>query len=300
MKGFFVIFLIIGIIGYAWYADMLPFGTENNSVKLTPSIENIQQISNVLVSQEEQIIYYSYEDPPEIPNKEIPVTALEKAITTWEYNNPQLKFVESENPNIEIKWQEFSSPTHTGLATCNSVLFGILSHCVLNISVGSLDCNENFIQNDENMVTNILMHEIGHALKLGHTNETGHLMYSHESPQESFDNLGYVVPQRFDELYVGQKILVEEQKEIKKEIESLEKKLSNEKLLYDKLLKDYQYYEDRSLSSDEYRDATELFDNLKDKTGKINQIIQKQNILIDKINTIVNQLGCNPNFEILQ
>ena len=82
--------------------------------------------------------------------------------------------------------------------------------------------------------------------------------------------------------------------------QQLEKKLSDEKLLYDKLLKDYQYYEDRSLSSDEYRDATELFNNLKDKTEKINQIIQKQNILIDKINEIVNQLGCNPNFEILQ
>ena len=215
MKGFIVIIVIIviiGIIGYVWYADMLPFGTANNSVKLTPSIENIQQISNVLVSQEKQIIYYSYESVPEIPNKEIPVNALEKAITTWESNNPQLKFVESENSNIEIRWQKYSSPTHTGLATCNSVLFGILSHCVLNISVGSVDCNENFIQNDENMVANILMHEIGHALKLGHTNETGHLMYSFESPQDSFDDMGYVIPQRFDELYIGQEFLLEDQK----------------------------------------------------------------------------------------
>lgn len=279
---------------------MLPFDSEKNSVKFIPSVENIQQISNVLVSQENQIIYYSYQNIPEIPDKEIPVNAVNKAISSWESNNPQLKFIKSENTNIEIKWQKYSSSTHTGLATCNSVLFGMLSHCVLNISVGSVDCNVNFIQHDENMVSNILMHEIGHALKLGHTNETGHLMYSYESPQDSFDNMGYVIPPRFDELYVGQNLLLEEKQKVTTEIESLEKKLSDEKLLYDKFLKEYQYYEDKSLSSDEYLDATELFKNLTDKTEQINQIIQKQNILIDKANVIVNQLGCNPNFEISQ
>ncbi len=283
-----------------WYADILSFDSEKNSVKLIPSVENIQQISNVLVSQENQIIYYSYENIPEIPDKEIPVNAIGKAIASWESNNPQLKFIKSENAVIEIKWQKYSSSTHTGLATCNSVLFGILRHCVLNISVGSVDCNENFIQNDENMVANILMHEIGHALKLGHTNETGHLMYSYESPRDSFDDVAYVIPQRFDELYIGQNLLLEEKKEMTAEIESLEKKLSDEKLLYDEFLKEYQYYEDKSLSSDEYQDAAELFENLKNKTEQINQIIHKQNILIDKVNAIVNQLGCNPNFEILQ
>ena len=33
-----------------------------------------------------------------------------------------------------------------------TVLFGILSHCVLDISIGAEDCNSNFVQNDENMV----------------------------------------------------------------------------------------------------------------------------------------------------
>ncbi|QLH06786.1 matrixin family metalloprotease [Nitrosopumilus ureiphilus] len=300
MKGIFAILVIIGMIGYTWYADILPFGTANNSVKLTPTVENIWQIPNVLVSNENQIISYSFQSVPEIPDKEIPINALEKAIATWESNNPQLKFVESENSNIEIKWQEYSSPTHTGLATCNSVLFGILSHCVLNISVGAVDCNDDFIQNDENMVANILMHEIGHALKLGHTNETGHLMYSYESPQNSFDNRGYGIPQRFEELYIGQKLLLEQEKEMRNEIESLGKKLSDEKLLYDKHLKEYQYYEDKTLSSVEYRTATTLFENLKGKTDKINDIIKQQNNLIDKVNEIVNQLGCNPNFKISQ
>ena len=37
--------------GYAWYADLLPFDTET-SKGLSPSIENLQQISNVVTSEE--------------------------------------------------------------------------------------------------------------------------------------------------------------------------------------------------------------------------------------------------------
>ena len=69
-----------------------------------------------------------------------------------------MEFVQSENSNVEIKWQKYSSLAYTGLATCNGILFGILPHCILDISVGTEDCNANFVQNDENMVTNILMH----------------------------------------------------------------------------------------------------------------------------------------------
>jgi len=203
--------MFIGIVGYAWYADLLPFNAET-SKGLSPSIENLQQISNVVTSDKHRIIYYSFEEVPNVPDKQIPINALEKAIDTWEKYNPSLEFIESENSNIEIKWQKYASSTHTGLATCNTVLFGILSHCVLDISIGAEDCNSNFVQNDENMVVNILMHEIGHALGLGHTSEENHLMYSTESPQISFNTNGYDMPKRFDELYVGQKLLITQKK----------------------------------------------------------------------------------------
>lgn len=149
-----MIFVILGIVGFAWYFEILPFGEQSTS-KLSPGIKNIQQISNIISPDEQQIVYYSFQDVPEIPDKQIPIQVLKKSLETWENNNPQLKFVQSKNSNIEIRWQEFSSSTHTGLATCNSVLFGILSHCVLDISVGAKDCNGNFVQNDENMISNI-------------------------------------------------------------------------------------------------------------------------------------------------
>ncbi|EIJ66340.1 matrixin, partial [Candidatus Nitrosopumilus salaria BD31] len=235
---------------------------------------------------------------PSIPDKQIPINALKKAIQSWEENNPQLDFIQSENSNIEIKWQKYASSTHTGLATCNSVLFGILSHCVLDISVGAEDCNGNFIQNDENMVINILMHEIGHSLGLGHSSQTDHLMYSTESPQIAFDDKGYVIPSRFEELYVGQNLLLKQEKEIRSEIESLNVKISRENSQYDEYLKQYEYYEGKTLSPDDYQKAQRVFEKLNTQGEKINSMIDDQNMLIEQINDIVNQLGCNPNFEI--
>jgi len=49
------------------------------------------------------------------------------------------------------------------------------------------DCNSNFVQNDENIVLNILMHEIGHVMGLGHTSEENNLVYSIESNEIDYD-----------------------------------------------------------------------------------------------------------------
>jgi len=298
LKAVFVLIIVAGMFGYAWYADLLPLGPEKSSTGLTPSVEKIQQISNVVTSKEHQIIYYSFEDVPNVPDEQIPINALKKAIDSWEKSNPNLEFIQSENSNIEIKWQKYASSTHTGLAKCNTVLFGILSHCLLEISIGAEDCNSNFVQNDENMVSNILMHEIGHALGLGHTSEENHLMYSTESPEISFNTKGYQVPDRFEELYVGQNLLLFNEKELKSQIASLDVKISREESQYDEYYKQYEYYEGKTLSQKEYAKAEKAYALLTSQGEKINALITEQNELIDQINEIVNQLGCDPNFDI--
>ena len=290
--------MLIGIVGYAWYSDLLPFNAET-SKGLSPSIEHLQQISNVLISEEDQIIYYSFESVPNVPDKQIPIDALEKAIDTWEKYNPNLEFIESKNSNIEIKWQKYASSTHTGLATCNSVLFGILSHCVLDISIGAEDCNSNFVQNDENMVVNILMHEMGHSLGLGHTSEENHLMYSTESPEINFNPNEYSIPERFDELYIGQKLLVSQEKETKSQIKLLDTKITREQSQYDEYYKQYTFYDGKTLPPKEFKKAELAYDKINFQAEKVNDLIDQQNKLIIQINDILNQLGCNPNFEII-
>jgi len=284
--------------GYAWYADLLPFNTETRD-GLSPSIENLQQLSNVVTSDEHQIIYYSFEDVPDVPDKQIPINALKKAIDTWEKYNPNLEFIESKNSNIEIKWQKYASSTHTGLATCNTVLFGILSHCILDISIGAEDCNSNFVQNDENMVVNILMHEIGHAMGLGHTSEEDNLMYSTESPEINYNVKGYSIPERFEELYVGQKLLLSQEKEIKSQIKLLDGKITREQSQYDEYYKQYEFYEGKTLPPKEFEKAQRAHDKINAQAEKVNDLIDQQNKLIIQINDILNQLGCNPNFEII-
>ena len=298
MKSVIVIIILLAGFGYAWYADLLPFNAETSN-GLSPSIENLQQISNVVTSDEHQIIYYSFEDVPDVPDKQIPIDALKKAIDTWEKSNPNLEFIESKNPNIEIKWQKYASSTHTGLATCNTVLFGILSHCVLDISIGAEDCNSNFVQNDENMVVNILMHEIGHAMGLGHTSEKNHLMYSTESPEIDYDAQGYFIPERFEELYIGQKLLLSQEKDIESQIKLLDNKIAREQSQYDEYYKQYEFYEGKTLPPKEFEKAQRANDKINAQAEKVNSLIDQQNELIVQVNDILNQLGCNPNFEIL-
>ena len=298
LKAIFVVIVAVVVIGYMWYSDSLPFDFQNPATILSPTPEKIQQISNAVIQSEHKIVYYSFEDVPLLPDKQIPINALKKAIDTWEAINPNLEFIQSQNSNIEIRWQVYASSTHTGLATCSSVLFGILNHCVLDISVGADDCNGNFVQDDENMVTNILMHEIGHALGLGHTSETGDLMFSTESPQISFDTKGFAVPDRFEELYVGQKAILQQEKEIRAEIESLDIKISREQSQYDEYYKQYEYYEGKTLSPSEYQKAQKILNKINSAADKINTMIDQQNQLIDQLNEIVIELGCKPNFQI--
>ncbi len=281
-----------------WYLDLIPLKSQSESMGLTPTAEKVQQFADSISPTDDEIVYYSIQKVPDVPDFSIPHSALDIAIEQWESANPGMKFVESDTPNIEIRWQKFASSTHTGLATCNTVLFGILSHCVLDISIGVEDCHGNFVQSDENMVANILMHEIGHALGLGHTAEEGHLMYSTINPQTSFNTLGYDIPNRFEELYVGQQGLLQEQKIILEEISTLETKISRTESQYEEYLKQYQYYEGKTLSNDEYQKAQRAYDVLTRETEKLNTIIEEQNQLISRYNEIIKELGCSPNFEI--
>ena len=295
MKLLLLVVLVIGVLGYLWYANLLPSDTTTGLVK---SSEKVKELSKIVTKNEQKVIYYSIQAIPNLPDEQIPLNALHKALGAWKSLNPNLDFVESDNPGIEIRWQVYASETHSGLATCNSALFGILNHCVLDISVGNEDCNGNYVQNDENMVSNIIMHEIGHAIGLGHSADKTHLMYSDESSIVDFDSQGFVVPKKFEELYVGQKSLLDQDSEIRSQLESLDKKISRTKSQYDEYYKQYEYYDGKTLPQDEFEKAQRILDKLNSEADKINLLIDQQNQLINQSNSILEILDCHPNFDV--
>ena len=71
LKAVFVVIIVSSLFGYAWYADLLPFEFDAPPQGLSPSIENIQQISNKITSENHQIIYYSFEDVPNVPDHRV-------------------------------------------------------------------------------------------------------------------------------------------------------------------------------------------------------------------------------------
>lgn len=284
-------------MGYLWYANLLPFNAQNPPAGLVKS-EKVTELSKISTKNEHKVIYYSIQAIPNLPDKQIPLDALHKALDSWKSLNPNLDFIESDDPNIEIRWQTYASKTHSGLATCNSVLFGLLSHCILDISVGDEDCSGNYVQNDENMVTNIIMHEIGHTLGLGHSYDKNNLMYSDESPDVNFNLQGLVIPQKFEELYVGQKSLLDQDDEIRVQIESLDKKINRAKSQYDEYYKQYEYYDGKTLPQDEFKKAQKLLDKLNSEADKINSMIDQQNKLIKQSDSILKVLDCHPNFDV--
>lgn len=285
-------------MGYLWYANMLPFDAQNTPTGLVKSSEKVKELSKIVTKNEQKVTYYSIQAIPNLPDEQIPLNALHKALDAWKSLNPNLDFVESVDPDIEIRWQAYASETHSGLATCNSALFGLLNHCVLDISVGDEDCNGHYVQNDENMVSNIIMHEIGHALGLRHSGDKNHLMYSDESPTVDFDSQGFIVPQKFEELYVGQKSLLDQDSEIRNQIESLDKKISRAKSQYDEYYKQYEYYDGKTLPQDEFEKAQRILDKLNSESDKINSMIDQQNQLINQSDAILEILDCHPNFDV--
>ena len=149
------------------------------------------------------------------------------------------------------------------------------------------------------MVVNILMHEMGHSLGLGHTSEENHLMYSTESPEINFNTKEYSIPERFDELFIGQKLLLSQEKETKSQIKLLDTKITREQSQYDEYYKQYTFYDGKTLPPKEFEKAQLAYDKINFQAEKVNDLIDQQNELIIQINDILNQLGCNPNFEII-
>lgn len=167
-----------------------------------------------------------------------------------------------------------------GITECEYLIYDDFEeqyYCNILVDLADLDCNDNPIYWDKDTVTNIIKHEIGHVLGLDHSSDENHLMYSPDDGLIDFDDLGYVIPDRTEWIYVGYK-------EINTDYELLDSKLSREQSKYDEYYKQYEYYEGKTLNQNEYQKAQKMYDNLNSQREKINTIVEDVSIYVDKMN----------------
>ena len=223
-------------------------------------------------------VLLAIDELPDIQNATIPTNALKRATAAWEQSNPDMS-VRTVNVNtIRILWSVGIPTEHVGLALCTAS-----GTCVLEIWLGGYDCNGDFVQYDEDAVTDTIMHEIGHTIGLNHTSDEQHLMYGTDYVQDDFDTLGYAIPDRLDGWFVGQG-------EITSTLDGLEAQIGALESEWGELNTEYEPYVNKSqpLTSKEYARAMELYDRL-------NQIAGELDLLIVRYNEIFDLYDCYPN-----
>lgn len=304
----------------SWWDHIFEFHRDGmiSTEELRTAMEYVMDVRNLSAptpkTDSKNIITYSVGMWPALTYPDIPAGAMEAAITTWEYNNPGLLFVQSDyNPDIRIEWDLFLSEEYAGLATCTD-FSGIGSiDCTLDIALGDYDCTGEFVQGDVDFITHTIMHEVGHALGIGHTSDETHLMFGPD-PTEPFDTKGYRIPDSLDGTYVGQDEidgaiddtgrsidkLYDDIREINVPIDELKVELDliNDRLIAGKdrireLEMRYEFYESGNLSENQYNQAMRIYDllNMEYEDHKVlvnqyNEIVREQTVHIDESNML--------------
>ena len=234
------------------------------------------------------IIYYSIGKIPDVSNKSIPSVAMEKAINIWQAHNPKLKFTKSANSDVRIMWMLEPEPDHVGLASCKSDYRGRIIHCVVDVAVGGTSCNGTYFQTRENGLTNVIMHELGHTLGIGHTLNEEHLMYSTESPQDPLDEMGYTVPDMLPDLSHTTDLM---QIEIDKKLAEIDRRstiIDREREDYEALVAEYEKVRNPS-TPDEFKMSQELHNRVDAWNDRINDLISDNNDLVDIVNMEIDE-----------
>lgn len=270
-----IVFTIIVALGFSVviYA-VLPLGTMiyQNEVTIEEGIRRIPEVFS-----DDTIIYYAYNIVPDVPDRQAPIAALELALRTWEEYNPSVKFVYHEWSDTRIDWKMHGAATHSGLATCQSS--AIKDRCILEITIGGTGCSGAYIQAEHYLLTNLIMHEVGHSLGIGHAAEKGHLMYSTEDPEAKLGTRGYKIPIKYEDLA--------------SQVAEYDVVIKAEQAEYDKLYKQYEPYAGRPLSESEYQESLGIYSKLEPELVRINQMVDQYNDMVERLNSMSAVMPCS-------
>lgn len=152
------------------------------------------------------------------------LAAVRDGLDAWSEINPGISFREVRfgTPDIMIRWIDYDGD-HLGAACIDCLRTGAFIEAVLE----EQDCRGDPVAYDYGTIRNIVAHEFGHNLGLGHHADRGHLMYpklstslaalAEEDALESseygiqvpYDTLGYEIPELLPSNLVGERGLLD-------------------------------------------------------------------------------------------
>ena len=234
-------------------------------------------------------IVIEYEPIPKTADEAIVNGALSAAMSQWGRKNPdfRMEIYPQLEPDLMIKWREVELKDELGHAEIDSLNYPGVGY--MEISLGNYDCNGDYVLQDRNMLTNTIMHEIGHALGLGHHPDENHLMYGDDDfTQQNFDTLGLKIPKKLEQNYIGQA-------ELNKELVSLDKKMGENADKLEKMTKDIEYLYsllEEEPKFDSHKRIQFRLDHLLEESEVLNA---ESDLLIDRYNKIFPKFNCFPN-----
>lgn len=263
--GIIIVVVIIGIVFFAKGNTNLPSTSletpiENVDSTLTLIAENSENIvTNTVNSFDKNYITISYDPIPNYANDNYVRNSISNAIKQWTDKNPDMtiQLVES-NGDVHIEWKKVIFAGHTGL----------MEGSIMDVELGSFDCNNNWNQYSIFSISDTISHELGHYLGLEHSADPTHLMYGDdEFTQIPFDNLGYNIPDNHLDFqsWIEYDILENEYDDLNRD--------------YIQLDREYSQYPETISSESQYQKAMQMYNQL-------NQLTTEMNILVDEMNCI--------------